>query len=359
MELDTKFLKDYINTPSPSGYELILGGQQKWIDQVTPFVTKVEVNEYGNAYAYYESACNKDKPNTKTVLFDAHADEIGFFVFDITPEGYIKVGRLGGSDVNITPSARVDIWVNKDTKIQGVFGHPAIHVQGKDGFKAEIHSIFIDIGVTSREDVEAKGIEIGTPITMSDGYLDLGDYYCGRSLDDKVGGFITSEVLRRLHEKKIELPFTLVVVNAVQEEVGLHGAKMAANDIKPDIAIAIDVTHDTTSPAYDKNKQGTLVAGNGIVLLNGPSIHKKVFTLLKDTAIDYGIDYQITASGSGSGTNADSYAYPHGIPTGLVKMAMKYMHTTVETVHKEDVASAIDLLYNFLRQKEILNSYKY
>jgi len=358
MKPNIKFLEEYINTPSPSGYEMILGGQRKWIEYVTPFVSKLDVDEYGNAYAYYESPSNRFKPGLKTILLDAHADEIGFFVFDITSEGFIKVGRLGGSDINITPSARVDIWVDKDTVIKGVFGHPAIHIQDKD-YKPDVHNIFIDIGVSSKEEVLELGIEVGTPITMTDGFMDLGKYYCGRSLDDKVGGFITAEVLRYLHENKIELPFTLVVVNAVQEEVGLFGAKMAANEIKPDMAIAIDVTHDTVSPAYDKNKQGTLVAGDGIVILNGPSIHKKVFDLIKKTALENEIPYQITASGRGSGTNADSYAYPLGIPTGLLKMAMRYMHTTVETVHKDDVDSAIKLLINLLQKKEIIRPYNY
>ena len=351
-----EFLTEYVGTPSPSGYEVLLGGQKVWINYVKEFATSVEIDNYGNAYAHY---INVDKPSLPMfkVLLDAHCDEIGFFVFDITKTGFIKIGRLGGSDITIAPSSRVDVW-GKKGKVSGVFGHPAIHVQ-EDKFEAKVENMFVDIGVSSKKEVEKMGITVGTPITMSDGYMELGDYHCGRSLDDKIGGYITAQVLKYLHEHHIELPFDLVIVNAVQEEVGLFGAKMACEKEKPDVAIAIDVTHDTDSPAYNVAKQGSISAGKGVVIMSAPSIHKKVFDLLVDTAKDNKIPYQLTASGGGSGTNADSYAYPHGIPTGLLKMGMRYMHTTVETVHKKDVESAILLLVKLLQNPKLITSYKY
>lgn len=348
-----EFLKEYVNTPSPSGYEMLLGGQKVWIDYVTPFCDRVETDDYGNAYAYY----NKKKEGYKTVLMDAHGDEIGFFVFDITSAGFIKIGRLGGSDITIAPASRVDIWGEKG-KVCGVFGHPAIHIQEKD-LKLKVEDMFIDIGVSSADEVAELGITVGTPITMNDGYMDLGNFHCGRSLDDKIGGYINANVLKELYENKVELPFELIVLNAVQEETGLHGAAMAAEKIKPDVAIVIDVTHDTDSPCYSKSKQGSLSAGKGIVIANAPSIQKNLFKLLVDTAKDNEIPYQLYASGRGSGTNADSYAYPHGIPTCLLKLALRYMHTTVECVHKEDVKSAINLLLKMLNREELTKSLKY
>ena len=365
MKSEIKFLKEYVKTPSPSGYEVELGGQKVWMNYVKQFCEKVEIDEYGNAYAYYNFSQHSHVlegvgetlfSSSKTVLLDAHCDEIGFIVFDITEDGFIKIARLGGADITIAPSSRVNVWGEKGA-VSGVFGHPAIHIQ-KD-FKAKVEDTFIDIGVSSREEVENKGIIIGTPITMVDGYMELGDYHCGRSLDDKIGGFINAQILRRLREGEVDLPFNLVVVNAVQEEVGLHGAQMAARKIKPDVAIVIDVTHDTVSPAYDKKKQGTIVAGKGAAIMSAPSIQKNLFKFIVDTAKKYKIPYQITTSGRSSGTNADAYAYPHGIPTGLIEMGMRYMHTTVETVHKEDVKSAIDLLYNVLNDDRIIKSFKY
>jgi putative aminopeptidase FrvX len=203
------FLEEYINTPSPSGYEVILGGQKVWINQVKQFCNKVDIDDYGNAYAYY----NKYDIIKRTVLIDAHCDEIGFFVFDITDNGFIKIGCLGGSDITIAPSSRVNIWTDNG-KVSGIFGHPAIHVHKRE-FKAEKEKMFIDVGAIDKKAVEDMGITIGNPITMVDGYMELGDYYCGRSLDDKIGGFINASILEKLYADKTILPFNLVIVNAV------------------------------------------------------------------------------------------------------------------------------------------------
>ena len=348
-----EFLKEYTNAASPSGYEMILGGQKVWINYVKQFCDRVETDNYGNAYAFY----NKKKEGYKTILIDAHADEIGFFVFDITKDGFIKIGRLGGSDITIAPSSRVDIW-GENGKVNGVFGHPAIHIQTSD-LKLKVEEMFIDVGASSMDDVIKLGITIGVPITMSDGYMDLGNFHCGRSLDDKIGGYVNANVLKSLFENKVELPFELVVLNAVQEETGLHGAQIAAGKIKPDVSIVIDVTHDTDSPCYNKSKQGSISCGKGIVFGNAPSIHKNLFNLLVKTAKENEIPYQIQASGRGSGTNADSYAFPSGIPTCLLSLALRYMHTTVECVNKEDVKSLTEFMLKLLDRKELTESFKY
>jgi len=348
-----KFLEKYVGTPSPSGFEMQLGGQKVWIDYVKDFVHEVKVDLYGNAYAHY----NKPIKDKKTILLDAHADEIAFVVSDIDDKGFIKVNRLGGSDIHITPATRVDIWVSDKKSVDGVFGHPAIHIQeGK--FKVELDKMFIDIGVSSREEVEKKGIEIGTPITMKDSYMKMPEYYCGRSLDDKIGGFINSQVLKMLHDNKIELNFNLVVVNAVQEEVGLFGAKIASNIINPDIAIVIDVCHDTTSPAYNRAKQGHIVSGEGLVLMSAPAVQKNLLKLLKDTAKEHKIPYQMITSGRGTGTNTDSY-FIKGIPSALLTMGMRYMHTPSEMIHKHDVKDAIDLLYHTIVDGELISDLSY
>jgi len=360
MKKEIKFLEEYVNTPSPSGYEMLLGGQKVWINYVKQFCEKVEIDNYGNAYAYYNSiqySQESQRKPAKKVLLDAHGDEIGFFVFDITKEGFIKIGCLGGSDITIAPSSRVNIWGDKGA-VKGVFGHPAIHIQ-KGKFEAKIEKLFIDIGVSSKKEVEKKGITVGAPITMISGYMDLGNYYCGRSLDDKIGGFINAQILKKLHDNKVILPFELIVVNVVQEEVGLFGAQMARERIRPDVAIAIDATHDTDSPAYDKSKQGSISSGKGIAIANAPSLQKNLVKLIIDTAKLEKLPYQLEARGRGSGTNADSYAYPYGIPTALISVGVRYMHTTVETVHKKDVKTAIKLLYAVLNRPEIIKSFKY
>ena len=162
-----------------------------------------------------------------------------------------------------------------------------------------------------------------------------------------------------MSEDKQELNFNLVIVNSVQEEVGLYGAKMISNQIKPDIAIAIDVCHDTTSPAYNREKQGHVVAGEGVVLMNAPTIQKNLLNILKETATKNEIKYQMITSGRGTGTNADSYAYPSGTPTALITMGMRYMHTTCELIHKQDVESAINLLHKVMLNEKLIKDLKY
>ena len=347
------FMESYLNGFSPSGYEIQLGGQKIWKDYVEQYAKKVEIDDYGNVYAYYG---NMD--SEFTVLLDAHADEIGYVVNDITKEGFIKVQRLGGSDIHITPASKVTIWGSKDP-VTGIFGHPAIHVQERDKFKVELEKMFIDVGAESDEEVAEMGIEVGTPITMVGDYMKMGKFHTGRSLDDKIGGYINASILRILSDKNIELPFKFVVVNAVQEEVGLYGADMAANFIKPNVALVIDVTHCTKSPAYDNNKLGSVEAGKGVVLMSAPSIQKNLLKLVREIADADSIPYQMSTSGRGTGTNADSYAYPKGIPTMLFKMAMRYMHTTSETVHEDDVNNTIKLIIKTLLSENITKSLKY
>ncbi len=339
-----QFLVEYLNGTSPSGFEKELGGQKIWKDYVSKFATKVEQDAYGNVFAFYKSSNASDD----IVLLDAHADEIAFVVTQITKEGYIKVARLGGSDEFIAAATRVNIHTRKET-VKGVFGHPAVHVH-KHKHEATIQKLFIDTGFNSKEEVEELGIEIGNPVTMEGEYQKLGHYHCGKSLDDKIGGYINAMVLEELILDQVELPFTLCVVNTVQEEVGLKGAQIAANYLKPKMTIAIDVTHDTESPAYDASELGDYQGGKGPVILTGPSIQKDLFNYITKTAKKNDIDIQIIASGVGSGTNADAYAYPNGTPTALIKMAMKYMHTTVEMVHEDDVDNTIALLYNVVSE---------
>ena len=256
---DLQFTEKYINTNSPSGFEE--QAQDVWEEQLTsqPNGNRVEIkrDNYGNSYATLRSS----EPNpTQHLIIDAHADEIGFLVSDITKDGYIRVRSLGGADITITASTRVNIWPLKEqamrgTPVKGVFGHPAIHVHRGD-YKFKTKDSFIDLGLSSDESVKALGIKVGSPITMDREFFQQGDYYAGKSLDDKMGGVITSTILTNLLKDNVKLDFTLTIINSVQEEVGLHGAQMSIDvlkSIEPGArlqAIAIDVCHCTNSPAY-------------------------------------------------------------------------------------------------------------
>lgn len=336
------FLTTYLNNASPTGFEA--SGQQIWLDYVRPFVDTYFTDNYGTAVG----VINPD--SEYKVVIEAHADEISWFVNYIKDDGYIYVRRNGGSDHMIAPSMRVNIHTDKGI-IPGVFGWPAIHVrkEGKEDAPT-LDNIFIDVGARSKAEVEEMGIHVGCVITFKDELIELnGKFWSGRALDNRIGGYMIAQVARKIKEDGIQLPFGLYIVNAVQEEIGLRGAEMIAHRIKPNVAIITDVCHDTTAPLYNKVTSGDQTAGKGPVLTYGASVHKKLLDLIIDTAKNKAIPFQRAAASRVTGTDTDAFAYSNeGVPSALISLPLKYMHTTVETVSKEDVEQVINLIYEFL-----------
>lgn len=337
-----KFLYDYLNNASPTGFEHT--GQKIWLEYLKPYINDYMVDVYGSAVGIIN-------PKGKyKVVIEAHADEISWFVNYITDEGYIYVRRNGGSDHQIAPSMRVNIHTANGI-VKGVFGWPAIHV--RDSGKEEtptLKNIFIDIGAENKKEVDALGVHVGCVITFEDELMELNKkYFVGRALDNRMGGYMVAEVARRLHENKKKLPFCLYVVNAVQEEIGLRGAEMISRRLKPDLAICTDVTHDTQSPMYNKKESGNLKCGLGPVVCYGPAVQNNVLKMIIETAQKKKIAFQRQAVSRSTGTDTDSFAYSaEGVASALISLPLKYMHTTVETVHKDDVESVIDLIYEVL-----------
>jgi putative aminopeptidase FrvX len=256
-EQSKTFLYEYLNNASPTGFEA--SGQQIWLDYLKPYIDETIIDVYGTAVG----VINPGQPYK--VVIEAHADEISWFVNYIDDNGYIFVRRNGGSDAVIAPSMRCNLHTKKGV-VKGVFGYPAIHVRdlGKDKAPT-VNDIFIDLGAANKKEVEEMGVHVGTVVTFEDGLTELNDrFYVGRALDNRVGGFMIAEVARLLKENNIQLPYTLYVVNAVQEEIGLRGAEMIVRRLKPDVAIVTDVTHDTQSPMYNKKEQGDLKCGKGL-----------------------------------------------------------------------------------------------
>lgn len=348
-----KFLFDYLNNASPTGFEHT--GQQIWLDYIKPYTDDYMVDVYGTAVGVIN-------PKGKyKVVIEAHADEISWFVNYITPEGYIYVRRNGGSDHQIAPSMRVNIHTDKGI-VKGVFGWPAIHV--RDSSKEEtpsLKNIFIDIGAENKKEVEELGVHVGCVITFEDELIELNkNYLVGRALDNRMGGFMIAEVARRLKENKKKLPFCVYVVNSVQEEIGLRGAEMISRRLKPDLAICTDVTHDTCSPMYSKKDSGDLKCGSGPVLCYGPAVQNNVLKMVIKTADKKKIPFQRQAVSRSTGTDTDSFAYSaEGVASALISLPLKYMHTTVETVHKEDVENVIKLIYEVLLNLKPGEDYRY
>lgn len=350
---NTKFLKEYLNNASPTGFEA--SGQKIWLNYINEFVDETYTDTYGTAVAVIN-------PKAKyKVVIEAHADEISWFVNYVTKDGYIYVIRNGGSDHQIAPSKRVDIHTEKGI-VKGVFGWPAIHVRPRSNEKSPtLENIFIDIGAESAEEVAEMGVEVGNVITFDDELTILNKkYYVGRALDNRMGGYMIAEVARKLAEGKKKLPFGLYIVNAVQEEIGLHGAQMIAHQIKPDVAIVTDVTHDTQSPMYDKKTDGDLSCGKGPVLTYGATVHGNVVKMVREVANKKKIAVQLSAASRSTGTDTDAFALSNeGVASALISLPLKYMHTTVETAHKKDVDDVIQLIHDFLVQLKDGHEFKY
>lgn len=348
-----KFLFDYLNNASPTGFEQ--SGQQIWLDYIKPYTSDYIVDVYGTAVGVINPKA------AYKVVIEAHVDEISWFVNYITDEGYIYVRKNGGSDHQIAPSMRVNLHTEKGPVV-GVFGWPAIHV--RDSGKEEaptLKNIFIDIGAESKKEVEAMGVHVGTVATFQDELIELNkNYLTGRALDNRMGGYMIAEVARRLHENKKKLPFCLYVVNAVQEEIGLRGAEMISRRLKPDLAICTDVTHDTQSPMYNKKESGNMKCGAGPVLCYGPAVQNNVLKMIIDVAQKKKIPFQRQAVSRSTGTDTDSFAYSaEGVASALISLPLKYMHTTVETVHKDDVENVINLMYDVLLQVKPGHDFRY
>ncbi|WMX17323.1 MULTISPECIES: M42 family metallopeptidase [unclassified Aureispira] len=349
-----KFLEAYLNNFSPTGFES--PGQKMWLDYIKPYIDDYKVDNYGTVYGIINPEAEYK------VVIEAHADEISWFVHYITKDGYIKVIRNGGSDHTIAPSKRVNIHTGKGI-VRGVFGWPAIHTRRDEDstLNPKLTNIFIDVGADSKEEVLEMGIHPGCVITYPDTFEVLNKrYYIGRALDNRIGGFCIAEVARLLHENNIKLPFGLYIVNSVQEEVGLNGAKMIANAIKPDVAIVTDVSHNTHTPLVSVEKHGDIKGGDGPDLTFGPAVHNNLLKLIREAAEANEIPYQLSASSRITGTDTDAFAFSNaGVPSALISLPIKYMHTTVEMAHKDDVENVIRLIYQALQRIEDKHDFRY
>ena len=349
-----KFLEAYLNNPAPTGMEV--QGQKLWLDYIKPAIDSHFVDHYGTVVGII----NPDAPFK--VVIEAHADEISWFVSYISEDGYISVIRNGGSDHMIAPSKRVNFHTRKNGVVKGVFGWPAIHLRNGDkDITPSIKNITIDVGAASKKEVEDMGIHVGTICTYEDEFIKLNDkYYVGRALDNRIGGFIIAEVARLIKEKKVKLPFGLYIVNSVQEEVGLRGAQMIVETIRPNVAIITDVCHDTTTPLIDKKENGEFKCGKGPVITYAPAVHNILRDIIIDKALEMVIPFQRDAASRVTGTDTDAFAYATGgIPSALISLALKYMHTTVETVAKEDVENVIRLIFESLKAITPSTNFKY
>ena len=347
------FFETYLNNAAPTGYES--AGQKLWMDYLKPYTDTFITDVYGTAVG----VINPDADYR--VVIEGHSDEISWYVNYITDSGLIYVIRNGGSDHQIAPSKEVNIHTKKGI-VKGVFGWPAIHTRkaGKEEIP-KLETIFIDIGAKDKKEVEKMGVHVGCVITYPDTFhiLNKNKFVC-RAIDNRAGGFMIAQVARLLKENKIELPFGLYITNSVQEEVGLRGAEMITQTLKPDLAIVTDVCHDTTTPMINKKQEGHTEIGKGPVVSYAPAVHNKLRERILETAEAKKIPFQRLASSRFTGTDTDAFAYSNGgVASALISLPLRYMHTTVEMVQREDVENVIRLIYETLQTIKAGESFSY
>jgi len=277
-----------------------------------------------------------------------HIDEIGLVVTHIDETGYLWFAPIGGWDPQILVGQRVAIR-GREGVVPGVVGRKPIHLLEPDQRKkvVELKGLHIDVGATDGEEAEAL-VRVGDPVTIAAEPVRLaGDRLASKAMDNRLGAYVALEALRRCHERS-SLSGSLAAVAAVQEEIGLFGARTSAFQLRPDLAVAVDVTHATDAPGVDEKQVGSHPLGSGPAIGRGSTLSPKVFELLVDAAEATGIEYTISASGRGTSTDADAIQISRsGIPTGLVSIPLRYMHSPVELVDLGDLEATVELIAAF------------
>ena len=337
---EREFLEQLLITPSPTGFEA--AGQKVWTDYVRAFSDELQTDAYGSAVGKLNTSFD-----VITVMLEAHCDEIGMIVRHITDDGFVYVDKLGGSDPTIVRAKHVSIH-NRRGIVEGVAGNTAIHLQEKrngQGKQPNWKDIYVDIGAGSREEA-LEMIQIGDPITFSDDFEYLtDDIITGRALDNRIGGFMIAQVLKKLAENRSDLDVNVMALNSVQEEVGGYGARMMSYRLEPDMALVTDVTHATDTPGVKHTQHGLVKLGEGPVVQHGGANHPNIVAFIEETAAEKDIDIQHDAVSVRSGTDTDSIFYQKtGIPSGLISLPLRYMHSPVETTSIQDINALIDLM---------------
>lgn len=343
-ERTRQYLEAILRTATPSGFEW--EGQRRWIAFVSPWADEVQSDAYGNAWAIRQGA----SPEGPRILLEAHIDEIGLMVRYIDEQGFLWVGRIGGADRALARSRRVYVLTERGP-VPGVVGHTAIHLrENKDETVPKWHELYVDVGAQSREEVEQKGIRVGHPIVYADEPWFWDEkLVVGRALDNRIGGAVLGEVLRLLAEASERPAATVIAASTVQEEVGGSGARMIGYRLRPDAAVVIDVTHATDTPGIERRQHGDVRLGKGPTLTHGPVNHPTLVRRLLEAAQRAQVPVQHEASSLTTGTDTDDiFDQRGGIPSALLSIPMRYMHSTVETVHLADVAGAVRLLEAFI-----------
>lgn len=341
-ESRVSFLKRLISSPSPSGFEQ--AGQQVVREEIKQYTDEVRTDVHGNVIA----ALN---PNGQPrVMLEAHCDELGFLVRYIDEQGFLYFAPIGGFDPSTLPGNRVQLHT-PNGPVLGVIGRKPAHLLSpEDRSKApRLADLFIDIGAASKEEA-LELVPLGTAGTRAAELEPLhGDLVVSRALDDKSGVFTIVEAMRRIHEQREALKAGVYFVSAVQEEVGLRGARTSAYSVDPQIAIAVDVTFTSDHPGTSKSEIGDVRINGGPVISVGGNISPRVYQLLVKAAKEAGIAYQIDAQAASTHTDTDMIQVTRGgVATGLISLPCRYLHTGSEIASLKDIEESAELIARFV-----------
>jgi putative aminopeptidase FrvX len=341
---DREFLYKLLETPSPTGFEM--AGQTVWANWIKTYASDVRCDSYGSTWATLPGK------SERIIMLESHADEIGYMIKHIDEQGFLRLDRVGGSDAATARGRRLTILGDKGC-VSGIIGNTAIHLR-RDEAGAEkapaVHDLWVDVGAANAAEVATLGLRVGHPAVYQDGPLELANKrLVSRALDNRIGGYIIAQVMKRLATAKKKPDFTMICLNAVQEEIGGNGAMMATYRLKPDACICIDVTHATDTPGIDVTKFGSVKLGAGPTVCHGSANHPHVVQRLIDVAKKSKLAIQHEASSRFTGTDTDTiFQSREGIPSALVSLPIRCMHSVVETAHLDDIRDTIDLLTDFV-----------
>ena len=341
---EKSFLFDLLETPSPTGFEM--PGQKVWAKYVGKYADSVECDAYGSTWATLKGKSDK------IVMLEAHADEIGYMIKHISKDGFLYLDRVGGSDAATGRGRRLQILGDKGT-VDGIIGNTAIHLR-RDSLGSEkapkVHELWVDIGASGADEVAQMGLRVGHPAVYADTPMEIRDKrVVSRAVDNRIGGFMIAQVLKKLASAKSKPAFTLVCLNSVQEEIGGYGAKMATHRLQPDVCICTDVTHATDTPGLSAEQYGKVTMGGGPTVTHGTASHPLVVNRLIEVAEKKKIPLQHEASSRFTGTDTDSiYHSREGVPSALVSIPLRCMHSVVETVDYQDIETTAGLMTGFV-----------
>jgi len=345
MSQGVEFLERLLNAAGPSGFET--APARVWREEAESFASEVWTDVTGNSVA---SLNPQGRPR---VMMAGHIDEIGLQITYVDENGFVFFDEIGGWDSQVLVGQRGRV-LGRDGAVPGVMGKRPIHLlKPEEREKAtKTRDLWVDLGASSVTEVKELGVRVGDPMVLDAGMIRLaGDRIVSRAIDNRIGAYVVLEALRLLSEDPPEV--AAFAVATVQEEIGFSGggARSSAFSIEPDVALVVDVTFSTDVPDIEKKELGDHEIGGGPVLSRGSANHPVVFDGLVDAAEAEGISFTLQAAPRATRTDADGiHLVRFGVPTGLVSVPNRYMHSPNELVSLSDLDQSARLLAAYIRR---------